>query len=187
MKLSLKFDYNKICTSVLEEKLKAHQFEYSLNGYGEVVLLEKVSNNALNEFISDINNYGIELVENPKLALVQKIKDVINEMVFNDDIVINVKTSVYLAETLNHSYSYLANLFSEITFTSIENYIILQKIEYTKLLITKEELTLTEIAYKLDYSSVAHLSRQFKNTTGITPSAFQRIILKRKEAFLDTL
>lgn len=187
MKLSLKFDYNKVCTSVLEEKLKAHQIKYSLNGFGEVVLLEKVSGETLKNFSEELKKYGIEIVENPKLALVQRIKDVIIDMVFNDETTVNVKTSIYLAETLDQNYSYLSNLFSEVTFTSIENYIILQKIEYTKLLITKGELTLTEIAYKLDYSSVAHLSKQFKNTTGITPSAFQRIISKRKEALSNAL
>lgn len=75
----------------------------------------------------------------------------------------------------------MSNLFSEVTYTSIENFIILQKIEYTKQLIINSQLTLTEIAFKLNYSSVAHLSTQFKNTTGITPSAFQRIINRRRE------
>ena len=94
-----------------------------------------------------------------------------------------VKSSVYLTEKLNHSYGYLSNLFSEVTYTSIENFIIIQKIELAKSLILKSQLNLTEIAFKLNYSSVAHLSTQFKNTTGITPSAFQRIILKRKEIY----
>jgi AraC-like DNA-binding protein len=93
---------------------------------------------------------------------------------------INVKSSVYLADKLEHSYGYLSNLFSEVTYTSIENFIIIQKIEYAKRLIIKSDMTLTEIAFKLSYSSVAHLSTQFKNTTGITPSAFQRIIEKRR-------
>ena len=101
-------------------------------------------------------------------------------MVFNEDVVINVKSSVYLADTLEHSYGYLSNLFSEVTYTSIENFIILQKIEFAKQLIIKQEFSLTEIAFRLNYSSVAHLSTQFKNTTGITPSAFQRIIAKRR-------
>ena len=187
MKLSLKFNYNKICTSVLEEKLNSHKLKYTITGFGEVVLLEKVSKEAYQAFCDDINQYGIDVVENPKLALVQRLKDVIIDMVFNEETSVNVKTSVYLSEKLNQNYSYLSNLFSETTFTSIENYIILQKIEYAKLLITKEKLTLTEIAYKLNYSSVAHLSKQFKNTTGITPSAFQRIISKRRETFSDAL
>ena len=93
----------------------------------------------------------------------------------------NVKVSAYLVDKLNHSYSYLANLFSDITFTSIENYVIIQKIEFAKQLIVNNKLTLTEIAFRLNYSSVSHLSTQFKNTTGITPSSFQRIITKRRE------
>lgn len=101
-------------------------------------------------------------------------------MVFNEETVVNVKTSAYLADKLEHSYGYLSNLFSEVTYTSIENFLIIQKIEYAKQLIIKGDLSLTEIAFKLDYSSVAHLSTQFKNTTGITPTAFQRIITKRR-------
>ena len=93
---------------------------------------------------------------------------------------INVKASVYLTDKLNHSYGYLSNLFSEVTFSSIENYIMMQKIEHAKNLIIKDNLTLTEVAYRLNYSSVAHLSTQFKNITGITPSQFQRIITKRR-------
>lgn len=102
------------------------------------------------------------------------------EMVSSEE-PLNVKASVYLSEKLSHSYGYLSNLFSEITYSSIENYIMLQKIERAKNLIIKDSLTLTEVAYKLNYSSVAHLSTQFKNITGITPSQFQRIISKRRE------
>ena len=101
-------------------------------------------------------------------------------MILSEEVIM-VKSSVFLAEKLNHSYGYISNLFSEITYTSIENFIIIQKIEFAKQLLTINELNLTEIAFKLNYSSVAHLSTQFKNTTGITPSAFQRIITKRKE------
>lgn len=107
-------------------------------------------------------------------------------MVFNDEAP-NVKSSVYLAEKLDHSYGYLSNLFSEVTYTSIENFIIIQKIEYAKQLISKNDLTLTEIAFKLNYSSVAHLSSQFKNTTGITPSSFQRIMTKRREIITQNI
>ncbi|GGW73761.1 hypothetical protein GCM10008085_27530 [Winogradskyella epiphytica] len=160
--------------------MKAHHVNYRQTAFGEITLLETVSEEQMKAFQNDINFYGIEILEDPKNIVVQKIKDVIVDMVFNEKDV-NVKTSVYLAEQLDQSYSYLSNLFSEVTYTSIENFIIIQKIEYTKLLLTKEELSLTEIAYKLNYSSVAHLSKQFKNTTGITPSAFQRIISKRKE------
>lgn len=181
MKLHLKFDFNAICRKVLNEKLLEHNIKHKIIGFGEIKLLEKVSSDRLERFSNDLKEYSIDIVENQKSILVQKIKDTIIDMVFNNDTTTNLKASAYLSDTLGHSYGYLSNLFSEVTYTSIENFIILQKIEYTKQLIINENLNLTEIAFKLNYSSVAHLSTQFKNTTGITPSAFQRIITKRRE------
>ncbi len=180
MKAYFKFDFNTICKRVLEEKLDAKGLKYRVLNFGEVEFLEQISKEDLKEITKELNSYGIQIIENQKSALVQKIKDTIVDMVFSDKD-INVKASVYLAETLHHSYGYLSNLFSEVTYTSIENFIIMQKIEYAKQLIVNDKLTLTEIAYKLSYSSVAHLSTQFKNTTGITPSQFQKIIGKRRE------
>lgn len=181
MKIFLKFDFNATCKKVLEEKLQESKLKHRILGFGEVEFLEKVSAERMDAFNESLNHYGIEVVENQKTILIQKIKDTIADMVFNEDTDVNVKSSVYLSEKLALSYGYLSNLFSEVTYTSIENFIILQKIEYTKQLIINSQLTLTEIAFKLNYSSVAHLSTQFKNTTGITPSAFQRIINRRRE------
>ncbi|WPR70248.1 AraC family transcriptional regulator [Flavobacterium sp. NG2] len=181
MKVFIKFDFNSICNKVLEENLEKSGIKYKILGFGEVEFLEKVDNEKLNSFTNSLENYGIEIVENQKSILIQKIKDTIVDMVFNEETNVSVKSSVYLAEKLGHSYGYLSNIFSEVTYTSIENFIILQKIEYTKQLIISNQLSLTEIAFKLNYSSVAHLSSQFKNTTGITPSAFQRIIKQRRE------
>ena len=180
MKLFIKFDFNTICKKVLETKLNELNIKYRILAFGEVELLEKLPPDVYESLIDTLNNYGIEIVENQKSILVQKIKDVIIDMVFNEDSIINVKGSVYISEKLGHSYGYLSNLFSEVTYTSIENFIIIQKIEYTKYLLLTSNLSLTEIAFKLNYSSVAHLSTQFKNSTGITPSAFQRIISKRR-------
>lgn len=187
MKVFIKFDFNSICKKVLDEKLEEHQLKHRVLGFGEIEFLEKVSNERLEAFNNSLQNYGIEIVENQKSILIQKIKDTIIDMVFNEDANVNVKSSVYIAEKLGHSYGYLSNLFSEVTYTSIENFIIIQKIEYTKQLIVSNQLSLTEIAFKLNYSSVAHLSSQFKNTTGITPSAFQRIIKKRREIATQNL
>ncbi|WP_142784815.1 helix-turn-helix domain-containing protein [Changchengzhania lutea] len=181
MVINIKFDFNAVCKAVLEEKLNEFNIPHKIIGFGEVELLQKISPETYNAFVSALNEYNITIVENQKSILVQKIKDTIVDMVFNDDTVVNVKSSAYLAEALGHSYGYLSNLFTEVTYTSIENFTILQKIERTKQLIIKENLSLTEIAFRLNYSSVAHLSSQFKNTTGITPSAFQRIITKRRE------
>jgi AraC-like DNA-binding protein len=181
MTLFFKFDFNAICQIVLEQTLKDNDIKYKHVGFGEIELLEKLTTDKQATLQSALDKYQIEIVENQKSILVQKIKDTIIDMVFNEDTVVNVKSSVYLADTLGHSYGYLSNLFSEVTYTSIENFIILQKIEYAKQLVIKQDLSLTEIAFRLNYSSVAHLSTQFKNTTGITPSAFQRIIAKRRE------
>lgn len=181
MKLYLKFNFNKLCKKVLELKLSELNLKYKVIGYGEVELLEKATPEQLSELNNSFNEYGIEIIENQKAVLVQKIKDAIRDMVLNEDASINVKSSVYLAERLEHSYGYLSNIFSQVTHSSIENYMIIQKIEYSKQLILNTELNLTEIAFRLNYSSVAHLSSQFKSMTGITPSAFQRIILKRRD------
>lgn len=181
MKVFIKFDFNHICSKIIAEKLDELDLKYAILGFGEIEFLEKLSNEKLKAFNEVLDDYGIEIIENQKVILVQKIKDTIIDMIYNGDAAINVKSSVYLSDKLDHSYSYLSNLFSEVTYTSIENFIILQKIEYTKSLITNTELSLTEIAFKLNYSSVAHLSSQFKNTTGITPTTFQRIMAKRRD------
>ncbi|GEN77040.1 hypothetical protein CHA01nite_27800 [Chryseobacterium hagamense] len=177
----VKFDFNMLCRKVLEDKLREHGLKYLILNFGEVELYESFPNSLHNSFRKNLENYGIEIIENQKAALVQKIKDVIAGMVFSDDPV-SLKTSVYIAEKLNHSYGYLSNLFSENAYISIENFIIIQKVEYAKELIIARQHTLTEIAHRLNYSSVAHLSAQFKKTTGMTPSRFQKIILRRKAA-----
>jgi len=179
--MNVKFDFNTICKKVLEEKLEALEIRYKMLNFGEIELLDKVSVEKQNQLKSTLNEYGIEIIENQKTLLVQKIKDAIVEMIFSEQ-VIHVKISVYLAEKLGHSYGYISNIFSQVTYTSIENFIILQKIEYAKQLLILEQLSLTDIAHRLNYSSVAHLSTQFKNTTGMTPSQFQKIISKRREA-----
>ena len=129
---------------------------------------------------SHLIKYGIEIIDDQKNALIQKTKDIIVEMIYREENLPLEKISSYIAKRVSYSYGYLATLFSEMTYSSIENFIILQKIERAKQMILVEGLTLTEIAARLNYSSVAHLSSQFKKTTGLTPSAFQAIIKKRR-------
>lgn len=186
MKAFIKFDINVLTKKLLENLLTPFGIKFRIIGFGEIEFLEKVSQEKIDEMTLILNEYGIEIIENQKSILVQKIKDTISELV-NCEEPLAVKSSVYLAEKLDHSYGYLSNLFSEITYTSIENYIIIQKIELAKNMIINNQMTLTEIAYKLNYSSVAHLSTQFKNITGITPSAFQRIVMKRREIAIKNL
>ena len=180
VKLFLKLDSNILAKKILDEKLRPFNIRFEVINSSEILFLENIPTETYQQITVLLEEYGFDIIENQKNILVQKIKDAIIEMVFSEEAP-NVKSSVYLAEKLDHSYGYLSNIFSEVTYTSIENFIIIQKIELTKHLIINENLSLTEIAFKLNYSSVAHLSTQFKNTTGITPSAFQRIITKRRE------
>ena len=179
MNLYIKYDTYVACKKILQEQLEKLQLSYSLKGFWEVEINDDISDTTLRQLSSSLNNYGIEIVENHKSILVQKIKDAIIELVYLEEKLPTYKTSSYLADKLKHRYGYISNLFSEVTYTSIENFIILQKIERAKQLLITNELTITEIAWKLNYSSVAHLSNQFKNVTGLTPSMFQRIINKR--------
>ena len=180
MRLFLKFDFNTIAKIHLEDLLAKSNVKFKTISFGEIEISEKLSTSELSDLTNSLNENGIDIIENQKAVFVQKIKDAIIEMIQTEDTIM-VKSSVFLSEKLNHSYGYISNLFSEITYTSIENFIIIQKIELAKQLLTINDLSLTEIAFKLNYSSVSHLSTQFKNTTGITPSSFQRIITKRKE------
>jgi len=180
MKLYLKFDANTAFRRIIQDQLSKLQIQYTYLGFAEIEIDDNVSNEGMNELNANLNNYGIEIVETQKSILVQKIKDTIIEMV-NMEERLTTSNSAYIAEKLKLRYGYLSLVFTEVTYTSIENFILLQKTERAKQLISTNELTFTEIAYMLNYSSVAYFSNQFKSITGITPSAFQRIINKRRE------
>ncbi len=181
MNIYIKFDTSYTCKAVLRDLMKEANIPYHIAGLNEIELNEELTVEALVELKKNFASYGIEIIDDHKTTLIQKVKDTILEMVWNDEVNPAITTSAYLAEKLHHSYGYLSNLFSEITFTSIENFIIIQKIERAKSLLINEHLTLTEISYTLNYSSVAHLSAQFKKTTGLTPTSFQKIIKARRE------
>lgn len=183
MKLNIKIDINIVGKKLLEEHLDKLQLDYLLRGIGEVEINEPVSSVKLKELALGLSKYGIEIVESDKNIFIQKIKDAIIEMVYMEDKLPNTSSiSSYLSDKLNYSYGYISNLFSALTFTSIENFVKLQKIERAKQLISNSGLNCSEIAWKLNYSSVPHFSSQFKNVTGLTPTTFQRIIKKRRQA-----
>ncbi|CAN5643551.1 hypothetical protein BH11BAC2_BH11BAC2_22120 [soil metagenome] len=182
MKIHIKYDINLACKIILQEQLELLGADYQITGLGEVDIKNNLSKDQYQKLSTNLKKYGIDIIEHPKSVLIQKIKDTIVDLVYLQEKLPNSNISTYLAEKLNHSYGYLSNLFSELTFSSIENFIILQKIERAKQLIIANELTLTEIAWQLNYSSVAHLSNQFKKTTGLTPTAFQRIIKNRNDS-----
>jgi len=175
MILYINFDMNAICKKLLQEHLDKLDLKYSLISLGEVEIRQNISERMISQLNDSLKSCNMEIVENKKSIMVQKIKDAIVEMVFMDE-KLPFKTSSYLADKLNYSYTYLANLFSSVTFTSIETFIIMQKTERAKQLLASNLLSVTEISYKLNYSSPAHFSNQFRNVTGLTPSSFQRII-----------
>ncbi|WP_435181421.1 helix-turn-helix domain-containing protein [Cellulophaga omnivescoria] len=181
MKMNLKFDYNFICKTILQEQLGALNLEYKINSLSEVEFKRKPTEKQLQQVTKALKHYGISIIVDQQSALVQRIKELITELINDTEKSSKYNASDYLAEQLNYSYAHLSSVFSETTYSSIENFIILKKIDLAKELIIHKNYTLTEIAHKLNYSSVAHLSAQFKKTTGLTPSAFQRIINKRKE------
>jgi len=130
-------------------------------------------------------NIGFELMDNKKSVLVEKIKNVIIDMVHYSDEMIKTNFSDFLSEKLNHDYTYLSNLFSEVQGTTIEKFIINHKIERIKELIIYDELNISEIAWKMNYSSVAHMSNQFKKVTGLTPSHFKQLKVKKRTPIED--
>lgn len=179
MKFSLTYTHKELCQAVVAEQLKKLGIPFSFNEVGHLIISKDISEDLQQQMKKLLHGYGISLSETGKNSIVEDIKQAIDDMLFSEDMRLT-KVSVYLSEKLNYSYSYLSSLFSEETYTSIENFIILRKIEYAKRLMLESGLSLTEIAYKLDYSSVAHLSGQFKKMTGLTPTAFLRILEKRK-------
>ncbi|HEX3007339.1 MAG TPA: AraC family transcriptional regulator [Bacteroidales bacterium] len=130
-----------------------------------------------------LRKYGLELIGSHKNVIIDKIKKIILELVYNSDEQYKTNLSTYISNKLNYAYTYLANIFSENEGVSIEKFYITQKIERVKEMLLIEQLNLTEIAYTLNYSSVAHLSNQFKKITGLTPSQFKE--MKRKSLFLS--
>jgi len=181
MKLHLKYDMNICSRIILQEQLDKLQLPYTITGLGEIEITESISDEKYNELETNLTKYAIEIIGNPKNVFIQKIKDAIIEMVYMEETFEKTNFSEHLAQKLNKSYGYISNVFSEVTFTSVQNFIIMQKIERVKQEIIDGKDSLTEIAWKLDFSSVAHLSNEFKKNTGLSPTSFQRIIKKRKE------
>ena len=148
---------------------------------GVVEILEPVSTEICVKLKKTLKDHGFELIEDRRNVLIERIKNTIIEMVHHSDTSIKINFSDYLSQNLHHNYTYLANIFSETQGLSIEQFIISHKIERVKELILYDELNITEIAYKMNYSSVAHLSGQFKKYTGLTPSYFKKLKLRRLE------
>lgn len=174
------------CKMVVKAELARLGLHYTTVELGEADILEDITAEQHDQLKIALLKSGLDLLDDKKSILIQKIKNVIVEMVHYAEEPLVVNFSVFLAEKLNHDYTYLANLFSEVQGTTIERFIINHKIERVKELLVYNELNLTEIAYLLHYSSVSHLSTQFKKVTGLTPSHFKHLA-EKKRAMLDDM
>jgi len=170
------------CKMVVKSELTKLGLHFINVDLGEVEIKEDLTEDQLKEFGDALKMSGLELMDDKKSILVERIKAIIIEQVYNTDKELRINLSEYISEKLNHNYSYLSNLFSEVKGTTIEKFYLAHKIEKVKELLVYDELTLTQIAWKLHYSSVAHLSGQFKKMTGLTPSHFKTLKHKRRIA-----
>lgn len=168
------------CKTAVKEELKKLGLHFILVELGEVNIMEDITEDQRKHLKMVLLNLGFELIDDKRSILIEKIKHIIIEMVHNTEEPSKMKFSNFLSSKLNHDYTYMANLFSEVQGTTIGQFIISHKIERIKELIIYDELSISEIAWKMNYSSVAHLSNQFKKVTGLSPSHFKQLKDKRR-------
>ncbi|SOD92546.1 helix-turn-helix domain-containing protein [Spirosoma fluviale] len=185
MKLYIKYMVSMRCKLVVQATLDKLGLDHERIELGEVELKEAITKEQWNELNSALLTVGLELTDNRKAILIERVKTVIIDLVHYASDIPKINNSNYISEKLHYDYTYLANLFSEVTGFTIEKYIINHKIERVKELLLYDELTLTQIANKLNYSSVAHLSAQFKKVTGLTPSLYKQLSFNKRTALED--
>lgn len=168
------------CKMMVKEELRKLGLHFIVVDLGEVEIMENISANTRQRLKVSLALLGLELMDDKRAILIERITNVITELVHYSEELPEKNYSVHISEKLDHDYTYLSNIFSEVKGITIQQYIILNKIERIKELIIYGELNITEIAYKLNYSSVAHLSNQFKKNTGLSPSHFKQLKNKRR-------
>ena len=168
------------CKLIVKSELEKLELHYTSINLGVAEITEDIPLEKITLLDFNLKKSGLSLIEDKKGMLVEKIKNVIIELVHYSEDQIKINFSDYLSEKLNYDYTYLANLFSEHQGITIEHYFLNHKIERVKELLIYDELNITEIAYRLHYSSVAHLSNQFKKITGLTPSHYKHLKAKKR-------
>ncbi len=169
------------CQMVVKAELEKLDLKYTCVKIGEVEIIGHIEPEQKEQLKIGLRRSGLVLIDDKKSILVEKVKNSIIQLVHYTDEQLKVNLSDYLASKLNYDYTYLANLFSEEKGITIEKFYLTHKIERVKELIIYDELNLSEIAWKMHYSSVAHLSNQFKKHTGITPTQFKMLKNKRRD------
>jgi AraC-like DNA-binding protein len=172
MKLYIKNMACESCKTVVSDELKKNHVKYTKVEFGEADIIGSITDVQKEKLNKGLKKSGLELLENKSAILIEKIKINILEFIKHPK---KVKFSIFLSEKMNYDYKYLSNLFSVVQATTIEQYMIVAKIEQAKEMILFNDLTLTEISHRLRYTSVAHLSSQFKKVTGLTPSHYKAL------------
>lgn len=168
------------CKLAVKEELKKLGLHFVMVDLGEVDIMEELSAEQMGHLKSVLQNSGFEIIDDKRAVLIEKIKNTIIELIHHTEANLKTNFSVFLSKKLNYDYTYLANLFSEVQGITIEQFIISHKVERIKELIIYGELNITEIAWSMNYSSVAHLSNQFKKVTGLSPTHFKKLKVKRR-------
>ncbi len=181
MVLHIKYMVSLRCRLMVQEELKKLGLRYVEVDLGNVEIMEDITPEQRGKLEASLNNMGLELLDDRKGILIEEIKHIIIEQIHYSDSILNINFSDYISEKMGMDYTYLANIFSEVKGVTIQQFIISNKIERVKELLIYDQLNLTEISYKLNYSSVAHLSNQFKKVTGLTPSAFKQLKIRRRK------
>ncbi|KNB61318.1 helix-turn-helix domain-containing protein [Chryseobacterium sp. Hurlbut01] len=185
MRIYIKYMVSLRCKMMVQEEIDKLSLGNAVVQLGTVDFPEIIDQEKLEVFRIRLSHLGLELLDDKKSILIEKIKNTITEMIHNAEEQPKENYSQYLSEKLEYDYTYLSNVFSEVNGYTIQHFIILNKIEKIKELLLYNELNLTEIAYKLNYSSVGHLSYQFKKITGLAPSFYKQLKLKRKKNLED--
>jgi AraC-like DNA-binding protein len=175
LKLFIKYMVSQRCKLAVKEELKKLGIHHIIVDLGEVEVMEDLTFEQREQLRKALAATGLELMDDKRAVLVERVKNIITEMVHHTSEALKINYSDYISEKLDYDYTYLSNIFSEVKGITIQQFIILHKIEKVKELLLYEELNLTEISYKLHYSSVAHLSNQFKKVTGLSPSSFKQL------------
>ena len=185
MKLFIKYMVSNRCKMLVKEELKKLGLHFVVVDLGEVDIMETLTLYQRSQLKEALLESGLELMDDKRAVLIEKIKTVIINMVHHSDEIPKMNFSNFLSEKLNQDYTYLSNLFPEVQGTTIEHFIIAHKTERIKELIIYDELNITEIAWKMNYSSVAHLSSQFKKVTGLSPTHFKQLKVKKRSPIED--
>jgi AraC-like DNA-binding protein len=173
------------CKLMVKEVLRELDLHFIVVDLGEVEIMEELSADQRTELKTALLLSGLELMDDKKAILIERITNVITEMIHGSDELPIMNYSNHISEKLQYDYTYLSNLFSEVKGMTIQQFIIIHKVERVKELIIYDELNITEIAWKLNYSSVAHLSNQFKKVTGFSPTHFKQLKQKRRNPIED--